>query len=73
MGGWKASIIIKDTSKMFDNDGKLIFYDWLKEQFGDRDLSKSAGTWRWTIIGNNPIVVYFRHKADAMLFKLTWL
>lgn len=62
-GSWKNWII---------HQGKLIFFDWLKEQDGPITATLHPQQ-RWAILVTNPICVYFRNERDAMLFKLTWL
>lgn len=73
MIGWHTIFELDFSKSWMGEDNRLIFYDWMIEQFGPRDNTLSSGPNRWAVLGDRPIRVCLRYGDDAMLFKLAWL
>lgn len=59
-----------------ERDKRREIFIWLGENLGKRDFAENQSTWRWDAEGgkakDNCDWFCFRHKTDAMLFKLVW-
>jgi len=72
VSGWKVTFEFMSLVGVVGENSQIVFYDWCVLNFGKPNYSVSVGKWRWRLRGTYPIVLSFRYRKDAMMFKLHW-